>query len=230
VAVPKRFQSIHLNVTAQPDVDVRSVGARPLRVRGAAGEPARNELQDFNSEEAAARYYLAQIMQRDERPTVRSLTAPDRAEVVPDMQLQESQLSPLTNTWPYLSSLVLFDKDMTTGPIRNFFLKKPPVFFVMNACETAAASTPAAGAWKERYDIFGLARAFLETGAYLRWKVGDQGAAAFAQAFYGAFVKGVSLGRALQEGRIACRKATSPDDLSWASYLLYGDPRVRLCL
>jgi CHAT domain-containing protein len=131
------------------------------------------------------------------------------------------------NDKPHLSSLVLFDRDMSTGPIMGFFGSKPPVFFFMNACETAAAKTE--GEWKNRFDIFGLARAFLETGAYLignRWQVGDAAAAAFAKAFYSALVEGKPLGRAVRDARIACRNATGPTDFSWASYLFYGDPRV----
>jgi CHAT domain-containing protein len=132
---------------------------------------------------------------------------------------------------PQASSLVLFDRDLATGPIMSFFGRRPPLFFVMNACETAAIQS-AGATWKDRYDIFGLARAFLETGAYLvgtRWKVGDEAAAAFATAFYSSFVSDLkSLGRAIRDGRLASRKASPDDDLSWASYLLYGDPRVRL--
>lgn len=131
---------------------------------------------------------------------------------------------------PFLSSLVLFDQDMTTGPIVSFFGSKPPVFFFLNACETAAAK--ASVDWKNRYDIFGLARAFLETGAYLigsRWKVGDAGAGMFAKIFYSELVVGRPLGRAILAARVACRGATNADDLSWASYLFYGDPRLYFC-
>ena len=131
------------------------------------------------------------------------------------------------NDKPHLSSLVLFDRDMSTGPIMGFFGSKPPVFFFMNAYETAAAKSE--GEWKNRFDIFGLARAFLETGAYLignRWQVGDAAAAAFARAFYASLVEGEPLGRAVRDARIACRSAAGPADFSWASYLFYGDPRV----
>ena len=133
------------------------------------------------------------------------------------------------NDKPHLSSLVLYDRDFTTGPITNFFGNRPPVFFCMNACETAAAQGSGAE-WRNRYDIFGLARAFLETGAYLlgnRWKVGDKVAARFASAFYSALIEGCSLGRAVRDARLACRQAITGDDFSWTSYTLYGDPRLR---
>jgi CHAT domain-containing protein len=130
---------------------------------------------------------------------------------------------------PHLSSLVLFDRDLTTGPILNFFGARPPALFFMNACETAASQSSGT-TWEQRYDIFGLARAFLESGGYLvgsRWKVGDDGAAAFAKTFYTALIDGKPLGIAMRDARIACREASEEHDISWASYLFYGDPRLR---
>jgi CHAT domain-containing protein len=128
---------------------------------------------------------------------------------------------------PFNSSLALHDRDMTTGHIRNF-CKQPPVLFFVNGCESTVARG-AGSEWKDRYDIFGLARAFLETGAYLlgsRWKVGDQGAAKFAQALYAELLQEKPIGRAIREARCAFRKA-NPNDFSWASYVYYGDPRLR---
>jgi CHAT domain-containing protein len=128
---------------------------------------------------------------------------------------------------PVDSSLVLYDSDMTTGHIRRL-CKKPPVLFFVNGCE-ATVTQGAGEQWKNRYDIFGLARAFLETGAYLlgsRWKVGDEGAARFAKAFYAHLLEEKPLGRAIREARTACKLA-QPADFSWASYVYYGDPRVR---
>ena len=77
-----------------------------------------------------------------------------------------------------------------------------------------------------------LARAFLETGAYLlgsRWKLSDNAAAAFAPAFYKYLLEDrKSVGEAVVLGRRACMKATEadPGDIGWASYVYYGDPRV----
>jgi CHAT domain-containing protein len=132
------------------------------------------------------------------------------------------------NQNPYGSGLVLFDQDMTTGQIVNFFKRKPPVFFFMNACETAATNSNRTD-WRSRYDIFGLARAFLDTGAYLlgsRWKIGDTSAKNFAEALFKQLADFNTLGDAVKAARIKCREASSPNDLAWASYLFYGDPRV----
>jgi hypothetical protein len=132
------------------------------------------------------------------------------------------------NKAPMNSSLVLYNSDMTTGQIRKLFGSNPPVMFFVNGCESAAA-TGTGDQWKKRYDIFGLARGFLETGAYLlgsRWKIGDDGAAKFAESFYANLLEEKPLGRTIRDARLACRAAL-PDDFSWASYIYYGDPRVR---
>lgn len=125
---------------------------------------------------------------------------------------------------PSNSALVLHDRDMTTGPIKTFFGDKPPVLCFVNACESVRQTT-----WRDNYDVFGLARALLETGAYLlgsRWKIGDQPAATFATEFYNSLImNGNSIGEAVRDARKACR-ASSPNDLAWASYIYYGDPRV----
>lgn len=125
---------------------------------------------------------------------------------------------------PRASSLVLHDRDMTTGVIATYFTPKPPVLCFVNGCETARTAQG-----KDRLNVYGLAQTFLQTGAYLlgtRWKVSDTAAATFAAAFYEALIaKHVSLGEAVRKARIECRKA-APDDFAWASYILYGDPRV----
>jgi hypothetical protein len=131
---------------------------------------------------------------------------------------------------PRSSALVLQDKNMTMAFLKAFFGQKPPALFFMNACETAATPADAgAGANLNPNHVFGLARPFLETGAYLigtRWKVGDQGAKAFAAAFYSQLKEGKPLGKMIRDARRACRDPNCPDDLTWASYVYYGDPRL----
>lgn len=126
---------------------------------------------------------------------------------------------------PANSGLVLWDKEMTTGPLSAFFGMTAPTFCFINACESAKAST-----WKARYDTFGVGRSFLETGSYLlgtRWRVGDEAASAFAPAFYTSLlVQAKSIGEAVRDARTACKAASKPDNLAWASYVLFGDPRV----
>ena len=45
----------------------------------------------FNSDEAAARFHLSRLLAADDRPGLRAVTAPERAERVPDLRLQSTQ-------------------------------------------------------------------------------------------------------------------------------------------
>jgi CHAT domain-containing protein len=129
---------------------------------------------------------------------------------------------------PHASALVLYDRNMTTKAVQTYVAKSPPILCFVNACETAKIAV--SKGWKDRYNIFGLARAFLETGAYLlgsRWKVNDKAAAGFAKKFYLSLLKeGEPLGKAILEARKACKQESPLDELAWANYTLYGDPRV----
>jgi hypothetical protein len=90
------FHSIHFNVAGASDLAVEATGARPLTLR--AGASRTTVPNSFTDDEAAARFYLGNILQQDARPTVRGLSALDRPEVVPDLKLRDSQRSSLTNT------------------------------------------------------------------------------------------------------------------------------------
>jgi CHAT domain-containing protein len=129
------------------------------------------------------------------------------------------------NSNPSNSSLVLFDGDIDSGTILAYFARKPPVLSFMNGCETAM--TPPG---VDRYNIFNLARALLDTGSYLignRWKVGDEAAAAFAKSFYQKLlVDGQPLGQVIRDARKDCKEKMPNYDFSWASYIFYGDPRL----
>lgn len=137
---------------------------------------------------------------------------------------------------PRQSALVLRDQDLSTGHILMAFETRPPVLFFINGCETAKASAnpnaPGGKLWQETFDIFGLARAFLDTGAYLlgtRWQVGDDAAALFATTFYSGLLQEKPLGALVRDARLACLKAAqqaNSNDFSWASYAFYGDPRL----
>ena len=121
------------------------------------------------------------------------------------------------------SCLVLPDGPLDVGTLTALLKNYPPIFCFINACE----STKTAG--ENGQFNFGLARAFLESGAYLlgsRWKITDTAAASFAPRFYAALLdEGRSVGQAIQDARKAC-KETAAKDPSWASYIYYGDPRV----
>jgi hypothetical protein len=122
---------------------------------------------------------------------------------------------------PTNSRLVLQDEDVDTGWVRGFVSRSAPSLCFVNACESAATAG-------ER--LSGLARAFLDTGAYLigsPWRVGDQAASVFAARFYECFLLHEDpIGAAVMDARNECFKATGDKDLAWASYVYYGDPRV----
>jgi len=121
--------------------------------------------------------------------------------------------------------LILQTDDMPAQVWKSLVHRTEAVFFVLNGCETARQDAALGGG------RLGLARAVLDTGAYLigsAWKVNDVAAAAFAQTFYQRFLGDLrSIGEAVRFGREACRTAQS-DVPAWASYVLYGDPRLRL--
>jgi len=140
---------------------------------------------------------------------------------------------------PSRSALVLDDQDMNARQVASFF-SNPPILCFINACETARTAQPLPDStaqpvqnsltWQNSYDVFGLARAFLEKGSYLlgsRWKLGDKAAAAFAKEFYLSLIKEQKpVGHAVTSARKVCQSASPEDHFSWASYVFYGDPRV----
>lgn len=141
---------------------------------------------------------------------------------------------------PRRSGLVLFNGILTTGIISRF-VRHAPVLAFINGCETARTQE---GAVSEETDqpielplshltrVFGIARPFLDQGSYVlgtRWRVGDSSAARFARSFYGALLDGDAIGKAIMKGRKTIY-APESSDLSWASYVFYGDPRLVLQL
>lgn len=111
------------------------------------------------------------------------------------------------------------------GADRVLRLQNPPAVVFANACATARTAE-----WKRQT----LVRAFLERGtlAYVGtwWEVGSPAASRFAATFYRVLTQGMSVGMALARARSGMLDALGPDDVSWASYVLYGDPRIRLPL
>ncbi|HLQ11035.1 MAG TPA: CHAT domain-containing protein, partial [Ktedonobacteraceae bacterium] len=82
------------------------------------------------------------------------------------------------------------------------------------------------------YDMEALAASnLMASGANavlaMRWAVNAQRAREFTVLFYQEVAEGVSLGEALRRAR-ATMVQRHPDDLSWLSYILYGDPTTVL--
>jgi bacillolysin len=87
-------------------------GRHELVLRGAAVEGEAEPPERFNSDEAAARFHLSRLLGSDSRAAFRGVVAPDRAELVPDLKLVDTQTLSQTNT-----SLVRFEQTHERIPI-----------------------------------------------------------------------------------------------------------------
>ncbi len=110
-------------------------------------------------------------------------------------------------------------------------LTQPPLLVFSNSCQ--AGATVAWGA-SSNYDeqAFGIGSAFLLAGVknYIGtfWVAHDEESAAFATAFYYSLTAGQSIGKALLQARQTLITQCGWQSLTWASYMLYGDPAFTL--
>ena len=109
----KPFLNVRYHVAEKTEKELQPVMAHPRAMRGAAA-PGRAAVPNtqFESDEAAARFFLGKVLEQDKRPIVRGLTAPQRPELVPDMRLQSVQNSNLTKT-----RLVRFEQTQSAIPV-----------------------------------------------------------------------------------------------------------------
>jgi Zn-dependent metalloprotease len=114
--MPKGFMSFHRHVSQPgegPGPESLPRLAEAFGPTGTAAAPA-----DFSNDESAARYYLNQIFSQpgdvagDTREAMRHLSAPERAEHVPDLRLRSAQPQALAGT-----RLVRFQQAQTSIPI-----------------------------------------------------------------------------------------------------------------
>ena len=100
---------------------------------------------------------------------------------------------------PKDSELILHKSTLTTSHIKSFVSRAKPMLCFVNACESAHG---AGSDYQERFKLYGLGKAFLDTGSYLigsRSTISDQSASVFASEFYRRFlVHRRSLGAALR--------------------------------
>jgi class 3 adenylate cyclase/TolB-like protein len=134
---------------------------------------------------------------------------------------------------PQKSGWHLYGEMLTAEELST--LRNPPLLVFSNSCQ--AGATPA---WGGRYQYdgqaFGIGSAFLLAGVtnYIGtfWVVHDQESRVFAVAFYQGIAEGRSVGEALQQARLRVRQEIKQqkgwEGLTWASYMLYGDPRATL--
>lgn len=106
-----------------------------------------------------------------------------------------------------------------------------PSLIFSNACYSASACE-GLKAQDYREKNYSLACAFLFSGVrhYIGtiWKIEDPHSLAFAREFYNQLLKGLSIGECLRLARLKLIKDYGNSILSWASYLLYGNPDFAL--
>ena len=100
-----------------------------------------------------------------------------------------------------------------------------PLIIFNNACETGAT-----GAWSGKREgwSYGLPNAFLLGGCThyvgVLSQLLDISSQDFAQTFYRGVLAGLPVGRALRQSRLKLRRERGFSGLTWAQYVLYGDP------
>ncbi len=103
----------------------------------------------------------------------------------------------------------------------------------INACESSSASNEVTRQSTTYFaeETQGLASAFIYGGASVcvgsLWPVFDDTAAELESVFYNRLLEGHMVGQALLLARQAVRDRPG-DQVTWAAYALYGDPRYRL--
>lgn len=133
-----------------------------------------------------------------------------------------------------LSSLLMEDGEFFAQKLRRLMKGRPLVF--LNACESGQAAN-ATRAQETSYHhrargmAEGLAAATIYGGAVgcigPLWPVYDDAAAEFAIQFYNHVVEGHMIGKAMQLARQYVRHAYE-QQITWASFVLYGNPTYKL--
>jgi hypothetical protein len=99
-----------------------------------------------------------------------------------------------------------------------------PNFVFSNSCRSGAVSN-----WRETRD---MVRSFWGRGTRhfigANTRIHYKRAAEYAEAFYGRFLKGETIGESMRQARLAVLDNPSHHDVCWLSYVLYGDPRYQL--
>ncbi|MGE0822539.1 MAG: CHAT domain-containing protein [Candidatus Binatia bacterium] len=132
-------------------------------------------------------------------------------------------------TDPSKSGWRLHEGILTAGELSK--LTRPPLLVFSNSCQ-AGATSEWAGGYRYEGQAFGIGSAFLLAGVrnYIGtfWVIHDGESVLFAATFYRGLVSGLPLGTALQQARHEVIQQRGWQGLTWASYMLYGDPAVTL--
>lgn len=133
---------------------------------------------------------------------------------------------------PEHTGWVLEDGRFTSGDIHTLGQSMPlPSLVFSNACYSAKVS-PESGDLEFKERNFSLASAFLFSG--VRHYIGsirrldDESSLLFAREFYHQIISGKSIGEGVRLARLRLIRELGISNISWASYVLYGDPNFIL--
>src|SRR5262245_17985759 len=110
--MPSGFAKVRFSVADKNDQELARVGTRGMAARGIGAVRRSEASRTFESDEAAARFYLDRVFKQDDRPRVRGLSAPQQAANVPDVKLRVTQAVPSSN-----NRLLTFDQTKSAIPI-----------------------------------------------------------------------------------------------------------------
>jgi hypothetical protein len=134
---------------------------------------------------------------------------------------------------PDASGLLLHGREKFLSQKIQRFVEGGPLVF-LNACQTGRTANESAPQSVGEYfwkPAEGLASALLYGGALgcvgSLWPVYDEPAADFAVEFYRQVLEGQMIGEAMRESRRKI-KASHPESITWAAFVLYGDPTFQL--
>lgn len=134
---------------------------------------------------------------------------------------------------PDKAGLVLFDRMFSLQDVKgSIALENSPLVF-LNSCHSGQEETMNVNAGYVGTYTLGIASSFIVGGAMAcvgsTWKVLDKNGADFALGFYREALNGVNIGESIRRSKIEA-KINRADEKIWASYVLYGDPSIKLIL
>jgi CHAT domain-containing protein len=134
---------------------------------------------------------------------------------------------------PDYSGLLLHNREIFfADKVRRLLGGRPLVF--LNACESARSANEGRTStlsYNLQKPAQGLAASFVYGGALgcigSLWPINDLRAANFAAEFYNQVLEGQLIGEAMRRARVRI-KSNEPNEITWAAFVLYGDPTFRL--
>jgi predicted nucleic acid-binding Zn-ribbon protein len=131
---------------------------------------------------------------------------------------------------PDESGLLLAGQNVFIAQTIQRTLRGRPLI-LLNACESGREMMQDGEVSYTASETEGLASSFIRGGALAIlgsfWPIFDEGAAEFASAFYDGLLSGENLGEVARLARLQLRESR-PHDVTWASFVLYGDPTLTL--